>query len=77
MKKSDQHVVPNTSGGWAVRRSGAERASKVLDTQQEAVRYARTIAKKEHGELYVHGKDGTIRQRSSFGNDPHPPKDKR
>lgn len=77
MKKKDQHVVPSTSGGWAIRRSGAERASKVFDTQQKAVEHARAVAKKEHGELYIHGKDGTIRQRSSFGNDPCPPKDKR
>lgn len=75
--KKDQHVVPSTTGGWAVRRSGAERASKVFDTQGKAVEHARAMAKKEHCELYIHGKDGTIRQRSSFGNDPHPPKDKR
>jgi hypothetical protein len=77
MSKKDQHVVPSTTGGWAVRRSGAERASKVFDTQQEAVKHARTQAKKESSELYVHGKDGTIRERNSYGNDPNPPKDKK
>lgn len=77
MSKKDQHVVPSTSGGWAVRRSGAERASKVFDTQKEAIQHARSVAKSEKGELYVHGKDGTIRERNSFGNDPNPPKDKR
>jgi uncharacterized protein YdaT len=75
-KKKDQHVVPSSSGGWAVRRTGAERASKVFETQQEAVRHARTIAKKERSELYVHKKDGTIRARDSYGNDPSSPKDK-
>ncbi|GJI88877.1 DUF2188 domain-containing protein [Duganella hordei] len=75
-KKRDQHVVPSSSGGWAVRRTGAERASKVFETQQEAVRHARTIAKKERSELYVHKKDGTIRARDSYGNDPSPPKDR-
>ena len=77
MSKKDQHVVPSTTGGWAVRRSGAERASKVFDTQKEAVAQARSVAKKEGSELYVHGKDGTIRQKSSFDKAPLTLKSKR
>ncbi|MFL9584186.1 DUF2188 domain-containing protein [Stenotrophomonas sp. AB1(2024)] len=77
MNKKSQHVVPSTSGGWAVRRSGAERASKLFVTQKEAIAHARTIAKSEKGELYVHGRDGTIKEKSSFGHDPIPPKAKR
>lgn len=77
MNKKDQHVVPSTSGGWAVRRSGSDRASKVFDTQEKAIQHARSVAKKEQAELYVHGRDGTIRERNSFGRDPYPPKDKR
>ena len=73
MKKS-QHVVPRNDGGWAVRKSGAGRASKVFLSQHEAVRYAREVARKEGGEMYVHRADGTIRDRSSYGNDPHLPK---
>ena len=77
MSKKDRHVVPSASGGWAVRQSGAERASRVFDNQQKAVEYARTLAKKEHSELYVHGKDGTIKGRNSYGRDPYPPKDRK
>ncbi len=73
MDKKDQHVVPSTSGGWAVRKTGSERASKVFSTQQEAITHARQIAKKEKSELYVHKKDGTIRERNSYGQDPFPP----
>ena len=76
MRKKDQHVVPS-SGGWAVRRTGAERATKIFETQQQAVTLARTLAKKENSELYIHGKDGTIRARDSYSNDPHPPKAKK
>ena len=36
MGKSNQHVVPK-DGGWAVRRQGAHRVTKVFDTQGEAV----------------------------------------
>lgn len=72
MSGKGQHVVPSTQGGWAVRRTGAERASKVFLTLEGAVRYARSLAKKHGSELYVHGKDGMIRERSSFGVDPIP-----
>jgi hypothetical protein len=73
MKKS-QHVVPRTEGGWAVRKTGAARASKVFANQQEAVKYAKEVAQKEGGAMYIHRSDGTIRDRSSYGNEPHPPK---
>jgi len=69
--KNSRHVVPRQEG-WAVKKSGATRASKVFDTQADAIKYARGQAKKESGELYVHRKDGTIREKDSYGNDPHP-----
>lgn len=76
MTKKDQHVVPS-SGGWAVRRTGAERASKVFDTQVEAVKHARVIARKEQAELYVHKRDGTVMSKISYGKDADPSKDKK
>ncbi len=74
MPKKAQHVVPGANGGWAVRQAGASRASKTFDTQDAAIQYARDRARREHAELYVHRKDGTIRDRNSYGSDPHPPK---
>lgn len=74
MAKRGQHVVPNSSGGWAVRKAGSSRASKTFDTQSAAIATARTLAKKQGTELYIHGRDGKIRARDSYGNDPHPPK---
>lgn len=73
MSKKGQHVVPNGER-WSVRRAGASRASGTYTTQQEAIEKARTIARNQGTELYVHGRDGRIRERSSFGNDPFPPK---
>jgi hypothetical protein len=29
---------------------------------------------KEQSELYIHGKDGAIQRKDSYGNDPFPPK---
>ena len=53
------------------------RASKTFDTQQQAVDYGRTAAKKVGTELYIHGRDGTIKDKRSYGNDPMPPRDKK
>ncbi|MEY4808923.1 MAG: DUF2188 domain-containing protein [Cyanobacteriota bacterium] len=75
MTKKGTHVVPRDNG-WAVRKEGASRASKIFTTQADAVKYARELAQKEKAELYVHRRDGTIRERDSYGNDPFPPKDK-
>lgn len=71
-KQSPQHVVPR-DGQWAVRREGSARDTKRFETQKEAIRAARRIARNQGGELVVHGRDGRIRQRSSYGSDPHPP----
>ncbi|KLN59192.1 hypothetical protein WH96_18795 [Kiloniella spongiae] len=73
MSVKGQHVVPN-GGKWSVRKAGAVRVTGVYDTQKEAVDKARDIAKKQHSELYIHGRDGRIRERNSYGKDPHPPK---
>lgn len=56
--------------------ANTERVSKVFDTQQHAIDYGRQIAQRDHSELLVHNRQGQIRHRDSFGNDPCPPKDK-
>ena len=73
MAKADQHVVPNGSR-WSVRKAGASRASAIFDTLGEAIARARDVAQKEKTELYIHGRDGRIRERNSYGSDPYPPK---
>lgn len=77
MTKVSKHVVPKSGGGWSVKNSGASRASRNFDTQAEAVQYGKAAAKKDHAELYIHRKDGTIQNKNSYGNDPIPPKDKK
>ena len=73
MAKKSQHVVPQ-SGKWAVRSAGAARASSVHSTQADAINAAKKIASNNGSELYIHGKDGRIRERNSYGADSHPPK---
>ncbi len=69
----NQHVVPHPDG-WAVKGEGNSKSTKVTTTQQEAISYAREIAKNQESELLIHGKNGAIRERDSYGHDPYPPK---
>lgn len=73
MSKAELHVVPN-GGKWSVRRAGASRASSTFGTQKEAISKATEIARNLKTELYIHGLDGRIRTRNSYGQDPYPPK---
>ena len=68
MSKRNPHIGPRREvGGWAVQREGAERASSL---QAEAIAEGRRMAQNERSELFIHGRDGRIRDRDSFGNDP-------
>jgi hypothetical protein len=68
LARKDQHVIP-TPGGWAVRSTGSERASRVFATREDAVEHATQLAKKDKAELYVHKTDGTIQSRAIYSND--------
>ena len=72
MMGRNQHVVRHPAG-WAVKPAGGQRPSSVHRTQQEAIDCAREIAQNQRTELIVHGQDGRIRERTSYGNDPFPP----
>ena len=75
MSKQSNHVVPSKEkGSWAVRKSGSTKSSKIFENQKEAIEYGRALSKKEKTELYIHRVDGRIREKRSYGNDPHPPK---
>ena len=69
-KGGTTHVVPDSDGGWNVKRGGASRASGHFDTKQQAVDRAREISRNAQSELKVHNKDGKIAQSDSHGNDP-------
>jgi len=74
MAKSNNYHVTPSSGGWATRRAGSERAAGVFPTQREAIARGRELAQQGGGELRVHGEDGRIREGYSYGKDPFPPR---
>jgi uncharacterized protein YdaT len=69
----NQHVVKHPEG-WAVRGEGNKRVSNVTMTQKETIEKAKQIAINQQSELLIHGRDGKIGERNSYGNDPFPPK---
>lgn len=71
--KKNIHTVP-ADDGWANRRAGGQRATSVHGTKAEAEASGRAAAKKDGVEHLIHRKNGTIGERNSYGNDPHPPK---
>jgi hypothetical protein len=63
------HVVPQ-DGQWAVKLEGNDQPISTHGTQGEAEEAGRTKAREEMAELLIHGEDGQIRARDSYGNDP-------
>jgi uncharacterized protein YdaT len=58
---------------WAVMQENAQRASGLFDTQLEAINRAREIARNNQQEVCIHGVDGKIRAKHSYGPDTYPP----
>ena len=75
MAKKNQHVVPVSGKGWGVRGAGNDKLTAITDTQAKAIEIAREIAINQQSEVVIHGRDGRIRDKDSYGPDPHPPKD--
>lgn len=69
----NQHVV-KTEDGWGVRGENNTRNTQNFDMQRAAINRAREIAINQKSELLIHGRDGQIRDKHSYGNDPYPPK---
>ena len=73
-RKHDVHVSRDRDqGGWKATQGGQKIANR--PTQAAAEDAGRREAKKDGVDLVTHGRDGKIRSKDSFGNDPNPPKD--
>jgi len=70
----NQHVTPHKNGGWQVIGAGNSKATVRTTTQREAQKIATQIAQHQKSEVLVHGRDGRIREKNSYGNDPFPPR---
>ena len=76
MSKKNQHVTPHGQA-WQVKGAGNQKATTVTSTQKEAISIAREIAQNQKSEVVIHRRDGRIKDKDSYGNDPNPPRDKK
>lgn len=73
---TQKHVVKHNDG-WAVKNEGAARVSSTHQTQQSAINAGtNSLGSSKGGELYIHNKEGAIRDRRTIApaKDPYPPK---
>jgi hypothetical protein len=79
-RRNELHVVPNSKGGWDVKKPNADRVSSHHETQSEAEARAKDmLARGGGGEVVIHNREGKIRDSDTVppGRDPFPPKDTR
>ena len=69
MSRGDVHVVQGDKG-WRGEEEGSSRASSTHNTQAAAWKAGRKVARQSKSEALLHGRDGKIRERNSYGNDP-------
>jgi len=69
-RKNDYWTSKRGDGKWAVKRAGTDRASSLHETQEKAWKEARRLARGVGSEAFLKGRDGKIRTRNSYGNDP-------
>lgn len=63
------HITPR-SNGWAVKTAGAERAAVIAPNQAASAAIGRQMAINRESELFIHGRNGQIRERNTYGYDP-------
>jgi len=61
------HVLISKNGGWDVKRDGAVKASGHFETKKEAIEFAEKEGKRYNVEVFIHGEDGKIQKRETFG----------
>lgn len=77
MTKKNIHVTHRKNGDWAVIGEGDKRASSLHTTQGGAIKAGKPLAQTNKAELVIHNRENKIRDKDSYGHDPHPPIDKK
>ncbi len=67
------HITKHADG-WQAKEAKTVYPLAVFQKQSDAIKLGATFAKASNSELFVHGRDGKIRERNTFGNDPFPPR---
>jgi uncharacterized protein YdaT len=62
----DRYVIPYNEKEWAIKNEGSQRVSKIFSTKKEAVKKARTEARKANASLTIQKRTGRVQQRISY-----------
>lgn len=76
MARNSHHIVPDSQGGWNIKRGGSDCTIRHFARKKEAVDAGRIISRNQKTELVIHGLNGKIQSSDSHGHDPCPPRDK-
>lgn len=68
-KQGDVHVLP-AEKGWRIEVKGSSRAQATHKTQAAAWQAAKRIAQQNRSEALLHGRNGQVRERNTYGRDP-------
>lgn len=62
-RKAAIHITKHKSGGWQVKKEGAQRALKLFKTQKEAIEHAKVIESEKGTGYIIHKADGSTRKK--------------
>ena len=68
-KKGDYRITRTPEGDWKLKRDGADRAVGVFDRQRDAIERGKEVAENARRDLVIHGEDGRIRSKDSYGSE--------
>lgn len=74
MAKNIHTVYNSDRQRWESKAEGRQEPLSTHRTKENAIEKAAALAKKAKSEHLIHGKDGKIHERNSYGNDPFPPR---
>ncbi len=75
MPKKNIHTTYK-DGGWRTIQEGRKTPLSSHSTKDRAIKASIKQAKKDEVEHIIHGKDGKIQDKDSYGKDPMPPRDR-
>ena len=76
IKGKNQHIVP-VGKDWGIKGEGNARYTIILPNKADVQSLGRQIAINQKAELVIHGKNGQIQDKDSYGKDPNPPEDRK
>lgn len=72
----DNYHVTHTGKQWALKKEGAQRASKTAETKSEITQQTRQFMETHEGSVKFHKMDGTIQEERTYPRSKDPSKSK-